>query len=111
METFRPRCTKPGISCRSRAAWSVSVRGAAGQAVDDGAVGAIIAVTGISERLQSVSHLVQQPDLAFELRDVGDRQRLHLCAAAMAVGPQAEQVADFVHGEAEIPGAPYEAEA
>ena len=80
------------------------------QPFDYRAIGAVVAVAGIGEIGESGAHFAHERDLAVEIADVADGQRLDLGTFALAVAPEAEQVADFVDGKAEVAGAADEAE-
>src|SRR4051812_12193417 len=95
--------------------WTTSVvmpqRCGAGETIDDRAIGAVAAIAAIDEVGKGRAHLGEERDLAVEVGEVGQRECLDVAAGAAAIGPEAQQIADFVDGETEVAGAADEAEA
>src|SRR3546814_8976981 len=82
---------------------SIAVRGRRlpGQAQQDRAFRARVAVAALRQVQEGRPHLGQLGHLAVDVGDAPLGQRLHLGAAARAVAPQRQQVADRLHREAE----------
>ena len=76
----------------------------------DGAVRARVAVAALGEARQRVAHLLQLVQRGVELGDMPLREALDLGAAARAVVPQAQQLADAGDRKAQIAAATDEAQ-
>ena len=72
------------------------------QALDNGAVWASISVAGRREMLQRVRHFVERLRPLPQFGNMLERDRLHLRIAAVAVAPQAQEIADLLDREAKV---------
>src|SRR5690349_13316141 len=77
---------------------------------DDRAVWPVVAVTGVGEHTQGSSHLLKLRYFLIQFSDVSQRQCLHVGTRATFVGPQTQQIANFVHRKSKIAGSPDEPE-
>ncbi|MNL58390.1 hypothetical protein D3C87_1820200 [compost metagenome] len=73
-------------------------------------MGAVVAVAGVDEHGQGMSHVLQALDLLFQSVDVALGHALDLGALAGFVAPEAEKVADLGDREPQVAGAPDEAQ-
>lgn len=65
----------------------------------------------VGQGVQHGRHVPHVGDAPVEFPHMRERDGLHVGAGALAVAPEAEQVADAVDGKAEVPGASNECEA
>ena len=70
-------------------------RDPAGEAIEDRAVGAIVALAGTGKTEERRAHLAQHGNLAVELGDMRLREPFHVGAGAAPVRPESQQIADF----------------
>src|SRR5687767_1510945 len=73
-----------------------------GQALDDGALGPVVALAAMHEMLERRLHGMQLGQLRVELVEVDLGQRLDLPARAAPVLPEAEELADLLDREAQV---------
>jgi hypothetical protein len=80
------------------------------QVPQDRAVGPVVAAAGSRQFRERILHRAQFDDLGIEIRDLAQRDRLHLPARPLLVLPQPDQQLHLIHRHAEIPGPPDEAQ-
>lgn len=82
----------------------VAVRSAL-QVIQNRAMRPVVTFAGLNEPTQRPAHLLQHHDFRIQFRDVTFGHRFYVGTRAFAVGPQFQEVADLIHGKAEVAGA------
>src|SRR6185437_9763084 len=75
------------------------------EVVEDRTARTLVTVATVHEMLERRLHRLHFRDPGFDLGDVREREALHLVAAAAPVLPEAEELGNLPHREAQVPGA------
>ena len=76
------------------------------EVINDRAVGPVVAVAMIGEMPERCTHGAKCLGFFFELIDVPERDRFHVCAGAAAVTPEGEQVCNLRDGKSKVSSSP-----